>query len=191
MATQPQTEFKTDFRTEFKTQHDRRPRPSGTDRSIRQACVAFLAAVALAILTVLSLAPAAHAGLISATSAHDFEDTLQRLRDTVQDRGFRIFAEIDHAAAARDVRLEMNPATVVIFGNPKIGTGVMKTIPQIAVVLPIRILVWQDDAGTVRLGFQSLIHEGAGLDMPADHPFLTGATGGMTKLIADVAGEQS
>ncbi|MEM8877204.1 MAG: DUF302 domain-containing protein [Pseudomonadota bacterium] len=171
-----------------RTQDHREPQPSRAERSIRHACVAFVAAVVLAILTVLSLAPAAHAELISQKSAHSFEDTVQRLRDTVQERGFRIFAEIDHAAAAQDVGLEMNPATVVIFGNPKIGTGVMTQIPQMAVVLPIRILVWQDDAGTVQLGFQSLVHEGAGLDLPADHPFLTGATGGMTKLIAAVAG---
>lgn len=157
------------------------------NRSIGQACVAFVAAIVLAILTVITLAPAAHAELVSVKSAHGFEETLTRLRNTAQERGFKIFTEIDHAEAAQEAGLEMNPATVVIFGNPKIGTGVMKQVPEMAVVLPIRILVWQDDAGTVQLGFQSLIHEGAGLGLPADHPFLTGATGGMTKLIGDVA----
>jgi uncharacterized protein (DUF302 family) len=125
--------------------------------------------------------------LISVPSNHGFEATLNRLKDTAQERGFKIFAEIDHAQAARDVDLELNPATVVIFGNPKIGTGVMQKIPELAVVLPIRVLVWQDAANQVRLGFQSLVHEGAGLDLPADHPFLTGATGGISKLIQDVA----
>jgi uncharacterized protein (DUF302 family) len=161
--------------------------PVKSNRSLRQACVAFVAAIVLAILTVITLAPAAHAELVSAKSAHDFEETLTRLRATVQERGFKVFAEIDHAAAAKDAGLEMNPATVLIFGNPKIGTGVMQQVPEMAVVLPIRILVWQDDANTVQLGFQSLIHEGSGLGLPADHPFLTGATGGMTKLIGDVA----
>jgi uncharacterized protein (DUF302 family) len=155
---------------------------------LRQACVAFVAAVALAILTVATLAPAARADLIAVPSEYEFEQTLERLKATVQERGFKIFAEIDHAAAARAVDLDLNPATVLIFGNPKIGTGVMQKTPELAVALPIRILVWQDASGQVRLGFQSLIHEGAGLGLPADHPFLTGATGGMRKLIADVAG---
>ena len=59
----------------------------------------------------------------------------------------KVFTHIDHAAAAKEFGLTMPPSTVVIFGNPKSGTPNFLKKPTLAIDLPLKILVWQDDAG--------------------------------------------
>ncbi|WP_264755563.1 DUF302 domain-containing protein [Psychrobacter sp. FDAARGOS_221] len=56
-----------------------------------------------------------------------------------------LFAEIDHTQAAHDVGLQMQPATVLIFGHPKAGTPLMKKDPTFALQLPLKILITEVD----------------------------------------------
>jgi uncharacterized protein (DUF302 family) len=39
--------------------------------------------------------------------------------------GFMVFTEIDYAAAAKKFGLDLRPRTVIMFGNPKLGTLAM------------------------------------------------------------------
>ncbi len=78
-------------------------------------------------------------------SPHDFAGTLGRLATAILGHGGTIFAIIDHAANARSAGLSMPPTTVVIFGNPAVGTGAMLTSPDLALDLPSRVLVRQGD----------------------------------------------
>lgn len=147
----------------------------------------WLIILALAgLLGVVTALPAA-AEMIRAKSDHDFATTIDRLEAAIASREMTIFAVIDHAEAARDVGLELRPTRLTIFGNPKIGTGMMENHQEMGVVLPIRVLTWQDGDGAVWLGFESLIASGTGLGIAEDHPFLNGATKGMTGLINEVA----
>ena len=41
---------------------------------------------------------------------------------------------------------------MVMFGNPKIGTPVLKAAPQSGLDLPLRVLVW-DDGGVTKVGY--------------------------------------
>ncbi|MFB2532169.1 DUF302 domain-containing protein [Paracoccus sp. p4-l81] len=86
-------------------------------------------------------------------SAYPFAETLDRLRAGFGDNGLRIFAEIDHAEAARGAGLDMPPTVVLIYGNPAAGTPLMQDSPDLALDLPLRVLVRQDigddDAVTV------------------------------------------
>ena len=83
-----------------------------------------------------------------------FEDTVQRLLGVIHDKGLQVFDVIDHAAAAAEVDLVLRPTRVVIFGSPAAGTPLMVKHPLVALELPLRILVWQDDGGT-RLTYMS------------------------------------
>jgi len=49
----------------------------------------------------------------------------------------------------------MPPSTVVIFGNPKSGTPNFLKKPTLAIDLPLKILVWQDDAGKTFVTYNS------------------------------------
>ncbi len=39
----------------------------------------------------------------------------------------------------------MHEATVLVFGNPKLGTPLMRIAPLAALDLPLRLLVWAQD----------------------------------------------
>ena len=62
---------------------------------------------------------------------------------------------IDHAAAAAAAGLSLLPRTVLVFGNPASGTGPMQHAPTLAIDLPMKMLVWQDDAGQVWVSYNS------------------------------------
>ncbi len=51
--------------------------------------------------------------------------------------------------------MEMHPTKLVIFGNPKGGTPLMLAAPSIAIDLPIKILIWEDDQGKVWVSYNS------------------------------------
>jgi uncharacterized protein (DUF302 family) len=88
-------------------------------------------------------------GVVTVPSPYPVDDTLARLEAAILDRGMTLFAQVDHAAGAAGAGLEMNPARVLIFGSPAAGTPLMVASPLLALDLPLRALVWQDDAGAV------------------------------------------
>jgi uncharacterized protein (DUF302 family) len=88
-------------------------------------------------------------GLVTVPSAHALRPTIDRFAAAVRAAGWVVFAEVDHAEAARIAGLTLAPRTVVLFGNPRAGTAPMVGTPTLALDLPMRVLVWQDDAGRV------------------------------------------
>ena len=86
-------------------------------------------------------------------SAHSFEKTVSALKDFIEEKGLTLFAEIDHAKGAEEVGLTLAPATVLVFGNPKAGTLLMQDDINIAVDLPLKVLVFMRDE-KVMLGYR-------------------------------------
>jgi uncharacterized protein (DUF302 family) len=108
-------------------------------------------AVVVACATAPALAQAPQ--LVTKKSAHDAAATVARLEAAITKRGAVIAAKVDHAAAAKANGMELRPAIVVIFGNPKLGTPLMQSSPTAGLDLPMRVLVWQDTAGAVMVGY--------------------------------------
>lgn len=77
-------------------------------------------------------------------SAYSFDETIERLRSAFASKGLRIFAEIDHADAAKTAGLDMPPTKVLVYGNPAAGTPLMQEAPDLALELPLRVLVRQE-----------------------------------------------
>jgi uncharacterized protein (DUF302 family) len=101
---------------------------------------------------------AADEGLITKPSKYSAKETVARFEAAVKQReaaGFMVFAEIDHAGAAKKFGIDMRPRTVIIFGNPKLGTPVMVKTPLLAIDLPPKALIWEDDQGKVWLSYNS------------------------------------
>src|SRR5580692_1360544 len=88
-------------------------------------------------------------GLIRIASRYSVSDTLQRLETLLESKGLKIFARIDHSGEAAKAGLEMHPTQVVLFGSPKAGTPVMLAAPSVAIDLPLKALVAEDDQGKV------------------------------------------
>jgi uncharacterized protein (DUF302 family) len=91
--------------------------------------------------------------VIVTRSASGYRVTVSRLSEAIERRGLTLFGRIDHAAAARELDLELADEEVVVFGNPRAGTPLMRTDPRIGIELPLRILVWADAEG-VSLGYR-------------------------------------
>ena len=100
--------------------------------------------------------PPADTGVVTVPSAHDLASTVERLKALLAQKGIELFADVDHAAAARKVGLTLRPTRVLIFGNPKAGTPLMQGRQTIGLDLPLRILVWEDEAGKVWLTYHRL-----------------------------------
>lgn len=84
-----------------------------------------------------------------------FEETVAAIQKTLNSKGITIFATIDHQAAAKAVGETMQPATVLIVGNPKIGTALMQENPLLAIELPLKILVYQEGK-TVNIRYEKI-----------------------------------
>ena len=74
-----------------------------------------------------------------------FEETVAVLQKTLNSKGITIFATIDHKKAAEAVGESMQPATVLIVGNPKVGTALMQEKPYAGIELPLKIFVWEQE----------------------------------------------
>ncbi|MBV9101939.1 MAG: DUF302 domain-containing protein [Candidatus Eremiobacteraeota bacterium] len=70
----------------------------------------------------------------------------------MKDSGNTVFAMIDQAEAAAKVGLTLRPTTLIVFGNPKGGTPLMEALPLIALELPLKMLVWEEN-GTVNVSY--------------------------------------
>lgn len=82
-----------------------------------------------------------------------FGPTLDRIRAAIRGAGLTIFAEIDHAANAREAGLAMPPSTVLIYGRAEGGTPVMLATPSAALDLPLRVLVREREDGRAVIAF--------------------------------------
>lgn len=94
-------------------------------------------------------------GLVTVQSKHSVEDTIKRFEDAVTAAGWMVFARLDHAAAAEKYKQKLLPRTVIVYGNPATGTANMVNSPTLAIDIPPKVLVWQDEQGKVWLSYNS------------------------------------
>lgn len=87
-----------------------------------------------------------------------FDATLTQLQAAVENRGFKTFAIIDHAAGAASIGQTLRPATLVVFGNPKGGTPVMQAEQLMALELPLKMLVIEEEGGGATLVWRDMAH---------------------------------
>jgi uncharacterized protein (DUF302 family) len=94
-------------------------------------------------------------GLWQVASPYSVDETVQRLRAILSERGLQMFALIDHSGEADKVGMKMRPTKLLIFGSPKGGTPVMLAAPSLAIDLPLKALVAQDEKGNVWVSYNS------------------------------------
>jgi uncharacterized protein (DUF302 family) len=107
-------------------------------------------------------------GIVSTRSKHTVDQTVERLKQILAQKGVVLFALIDHSGEAAKVGMKMLPAKLVIFGNPKAGTPVMQAAPGIAIDLPLKILIWEDSEGTVWASYNSAEYLRQRHDVPGE-----------------------
>jgi uncharacterized protein (DUF302 family) len=100
-------------------------------------------------------------GIIDVPSRYSVPETLARLQSILKEKGLTVFALVDHSGEAEKAGLTMRPTQLLIFGSPKSGTPLMVAAPRLAIDLPLKALVWQDEQGQVWLSYNSpdYLHE--------------------------------
>lgn len=95
--------------------------------------------------------------LIELVSLFDFVTTLERCVRAIANAGLTLFAQIDHAQAAREAGLRLPPTVVLIYGAPRGGTPVMLARPHTALDLPLRALVREGGDGRAFVAFHPIV----------------------------------
>jgi len=88
-------------------------------------------------------------------SQNDFKTTVSKLETVIAKQGLTHFYTLDHSKNAKDSNMTLKPESVVVFGNPKMGTVLMTCNPSMGLDLPLRILVSQDYDGLTTLTYTS------------------------------------
>jgi len=88
-------------------------------------------------------------GIVKVRSAYPMAETITRLKKDVADKGIRFFLEVDQSKLAADAGITIRPSTLLVFGNPPLGTLFMKANALAGLDWPVRLLVFEDEKGVV------------------------------------------
>ncbi|PAF45022.1 DUF302 domain-containing protein [Helicobacter sp. 11S02596-1] len=104
-------------------------------------------------------------------SHYDFQTTLNRAKDLIKQQKIKLFAILDHSEAASEFHQTLPPTSVVVFGNPAVGTGKMKEVPNLAIELPMKVLIYERDK-KVFVGFVKPSFYAKALGLSTDDTFI-------------------
>jgi uncharacterized protein (DUF302 family) len=118
----------------------------------------FVAAAAFVALAIITSSPqAARAaeddGIIKFKSAYDMPETIARMKKDIAGKGIMFFAEIDQSKLAAGAGIKLLPSTLLVFGNPPLGTLFLTSDPDAGLDWPVRLLVYQDADGNVWVAY--------------------------------------
>ena len=107
----------------------------------------------LMLFVVLSVAVAARAdsddGIVRVKSAVPMAEAITRIKADIAGKGIKFFSEIDQSKLAADAGIRLRPSTLLVFGNPPLGTQFITSNPNAGLDWPVRLLLTQDDNGDV------------------------------------------
>ena len=111
-------------------------------------------AILAALLIVFIAIPVAAAdGVINVPSAFNVAETADRMESILNEKGMTIFKRIKHSEGAGKVGIELRGTELIIFGNPKVGSPLMKCQQTVAIDLPQKALIWEDDKAKVWISY--------------------------------------
>jgi uncharacterized protein (DUF302 family) len=122
--------------------------PHFTVRNLVTLCAPLLLA-----LTLIAASPSARAdsddGVVRVKSAVPMAEAIARIKADIAGKGIKFFSEIDQSKLAADAGIKLRPSTLLVFGNPPLGTQFITSNPNAGLDWPVRLLLTQDDNGDV------------------------------------------
>ena len=116
---------------------------------LRSNCSVALLVFALMVLPSGAAKAADDDGIVRIKSAYSMPETIKRIKKDVADKGIMFFNEIDQSKLAADAGVTLRPSTLIVFGNPPLGTLFLTSNPSAGLDWPVRVLVYQDEKGDV------------------------------------------
>ncbi len=101
----------------------------------------------------------ADSGLKTFKSQNNFEETYAKLKSAVEKNDqLKIVAEINHAENGDKAGLKLRPTTLLIFGNPKLGTPLMQESQILAIDLPQKMLVYETETSEIFVAYNDPLY---------------------------------
>jgi uncharacterized protein (DUF302 family) len=88
-------------------------------------------------------------GIVRVKSAVPMAEAISRIKADIASKGIKFFSEIDQSKLAADAGIKLRPSTLLVFGNPPLGTQFITSNPNAGLDWPVRLLLTQDDNGDV------------------------------------------
>lgn len=128
------------------------------------------------------------AEIVQQPASGSVAEVADRLEAAVTNAGATVFARVDHGAGAQSVDMDLAPAQLLIFGNPKLGTPAMQADPRAGLYLPLRVLVYEDAGGQVQVVYEEPGAMLGDLDVPGDAEFIGKMNGALQNLTGKAIG---
>ena len=114
------------------------------------ALALILPSLAIAQGTAASSTPhVSDAGIVTVRSNYGMPETVARLKQDIAGKGIKFFIEVDQSGLAADAGIKIRPSTLLIFGNPPLGTLFIAANPLAGLDWPVRVLVFENEKGEV------------------------------------------
>jgi uncharacterized protein (DUF302 family) len=84
-------------------------------------------------------------GVLSVQSIYNVPETTNRLENILHAAGSTVYARIDQQAELKKAGLSIRPMKFLLFGNPKLGGPIIMQNPMVALDLPLKLLVLEND----------------------------------------------
>ena len=129
-------------------------------------------------------------GVVTVQSDASVTDSVERVKEAIENiDGLGLMAEFDHRANAETVDRELVPTTVLVFGNPDIGTPLMQENRTVAIDMPQKLLVAEHDDGRVTVSYNDPDYLAERHGIASDHDTLETISGALSSLAAVAAGD--
>ena len=142
------------------------------------------------VVTALTLAMpvAAQDSHVRLAATGDVAATMDALEAAVREAGATVFARVDHAGGAASVDMELRPTQLLVFGNPRLGTAAIQDDVLAGLVLPLRVLAYEDAEGQTWLAYESpQVALGALDGVSGDAEYIGRITGALMNLTTKAA----
>lgn len=108
----------------------------------------------LIVLLILTMSLIAN-DIIVKESSCSVDITVKNIKNILKAKNLSTFAIINHHINAKSVDMKLNESKVIIFGNPKLGSGLMQQNMKVGLDLPMRILVYMDTDSKVKMAYRN------------------------------------
>jgi uncharacterized protein (DUF302 family) len=115
--------------------------------------IQLFSGILIATALTVSWAAAGDDGIIKVKSAYPLAETITKLKADIAGKGIKFFDEIDQAKLAGDAGIKLRPSTLLVFGNPPLGTQFITAKPDAGLDWPVRLLVFENERGEVWLAY--------------------------------------
>ena len=85
------------------------------------------------------------AGVLQIQSKYTVYETANRLENILRTAGATVYARIDQQAELKKAGLVINPMEFILFGNPAAGGKIIIQNPLVALDLPLKLLILEND----------------------------------------------